>query len=376
MASKIIQVDWKKLSRVTFQVKKSYLVTYRIDVYLTKRLKEYSRTLIQRLIKEKFIKVNGRQTKPSYELNQGDVIEVELPQLIKPQTVSEDIPLDVIYEDEDMIAINKPVGMVVHPAAGHWSGTLVNALLHHCGSLPPVPPAPALSKTKRASQGKPPSESENLNIHTYRPGIVHRLDKNTSGVILAAKTSRAFLSLGNQFAQRQIHKEYLAVVHGRVKFDSDTIDKPLGRHRTDREKMAVQKKTEGREAISTYKVKYRFEKFSVVRVFPKTGRTHQIRVHLASIKHPIAGDVTYGGKKEIFRSDITGLPVPRTPAGRQAGQTGQAEDDQNAVPLLNRPALHAAQITLTHPVTGQSLSLKAELASDIKNLIKVLKQHE
>ncbi|MEK7448019.1 MAG: RluA family pseudouridine synthase [Planctomycetota bacterium] len=343
-----IQINWEQCTSVTIPVKKSGLETYRIDVYLTKRLNEYSRTLIQRLIKEGLVKVNQHRTKPSYELNQGDIIEVALPRLIKPQTVAEDIPLDVIYEDNDIIAINKPPGMVVHPAAGHWRGTLVNALLHHCDSLGGDP-----TKAERTR----PTQNQGEDI--YRPGIVHRLDKNTSGIILAAKTARAYLSLGKQFAGRQIFKEYLAVVHGQVQFDSDTIVKPLGRHQKEREKMAVRKEGEGREAISYYELQERFKKFSVVKVFPKTGRTHQIRVHLASIKHPIAGDVTYGGKKEIFLSDIGDLSLSQP-------------DDL----LLDRPALHAARITFTHPATDESLSLTAETAPDIKNFIQRLKQYK
>lgn len=336
------QIDRTHLTSLEISVNKA-LENYRLDIYLTKRLKDYSRTLLQRFIKEELIKVQGKPTKPSYRLQPGDLITLKLPLLVKPQMVPEPIPLDIIYEDNDLVVINKPAGMVVHPAGGHWKGTLVNALLAHCGILPSPKYYPIKSCQRR---------DESL----YRPGIVHRLDKDTSGIIVAAKTAQALFSLGRQFEKRTVQKEYLALVEGEISLDSEVIAKPMGRHRQEREKMSVRKKGEGKEAVSYYEVMERFKGFTLLRVFPRTGRTHQIRVHLASIKHPIVGDVTYGGRKEMRLRDIV----------------KDTEADQL---LIGRQALHAYQISFIHPTTQQPVSFTAELPPDINETLVMLRKY-
>lgn len=323
------RIDMSCLKPVTFTIRKEILEDYRLDVYLTKRLQEYSRTLIQELIKQGLVKVNRQPAKASYRLNHDDEIEVQLPSIIKPQLVAEEIPLNIIYEDDQIVVINKPPDMVVHPAGGHWQGTLVNALLHHC-NIEPVP-----------SNGRIFPRSTNFisrDPAIYRPGIVHRLDKDTSGIIIAAKTAQAHFNLSQQFEKRTIQKEYLALVEGVVRFDSDVIDKPLGRHLTERTKIAVRKAGEGRAASSYYEVRKRFRDYTLLSVFPKTGRTHQIRVHLASIGHPIVGDATYGKRN----------------------------------PLLKRQALHAHKLTFEHPVTKEKMTLSADLPEDMKTAVEKL----
>ena len=213
---KPIQVDFSILTRHEFAIHKE-AVLQRIDLYVHKRLPDYSRTLVQRLIKEGLVTVNGNPTKPSYGINLGDVIRVEVPKLIEPHVVATDIPLEILFEDDHLLAINKPPHFVVHPAAGHCDDTLVNALLHHCGVLP---------------------ETDDI----YKPGIVHRLDKDTSGVIIAAKTLKAHGELTKMFQERTIEKEYHAIVEGEVRFDEDVIDKDIDRHRKDFEKKAGVKK--------------------------------------------------------------------------------------------------------------------------------------
>ncbi|MDI6788556.1 MAG: RluA family pseudouridine synthase, partial [Planctomycetota bacterium] len=329
-------------------VQKPTLEDYRLDVYLSKRFQDYSRTLIQRLIKAQLVTVNNATSKPSYQLHQGDIIRVQLPSLIQPQMMPEDIPLDIIYEDEEFIALNKPPGMVVHPASGNWEHTLVNALLHHCGSLP-LPNIPVGIKVK-------PGDTP-----IYRPGIVHRLDKDTSGIILAAKTVKSHFNLSQQFEKRKTEKEYLALVEKVIKIDSGVIEKPLSRHIHNYKKMAVRKKGEGREALSFYEVVERFSLssgggFTLVKVQPKTGRTHQIRVHLSSIGHPVVCDKTYGIRSELFLSDIT---------GQESGLP-----DNTAI--LKRQALHAFKLSFLHPKTQRKMTLEAPLAEDIQKVIEIL----
>lgn len=332
---KPLQVDFSRLTSFSITIKKASLEDYRLDIYLTKRLKEYSRNLIQTLIKKGLITVNKKPAKSSHQLHNGDLIDIRMPLVIEPQMKPQDIPLNIIYEDDELLVLNKPPGMVVHPSSGHWEGTLVNALLHHCGVLPEV--------TRKASLSDP---------SIYRPGIVHRLDKDTSGIMIAAKTSQTHFRLSRQFEKRTIQKEYLALVEGAMPFDSDIIEKPLGRDIRDYKKIAVKKKGEGKEAVSYYEVKERFitpdgQKFTLVSVAPKTGRTHQIRVHLASIKHPIVCDTTYGPRKELAINDEI---------------------------LLQRQALHAHRITFEHPASKQSLSFTADLPEDINHTIEVLRQ--
>ncbi|MEW6027549.1 MAG: RluA family pseudouridine synthase [Planctomycetota bacterium] len=340
-----VRLDYQNLTPAEILVKKSTLEDYRLDIYLTHRFADYSRSLIQKFIRDGLVTVSGRKSKPSYQLHQGDLIKIQLPAVIKPQMIAEDIPLEILYEDEEIIAINKPPGMVVHPAGGNWEHTLANALLHHCGSLP-IPPIPAGIKPKDGD------------MSIYRPGIVHRLDKDTSGLILAAKTLQSHMVLSHQFEKRQTQKEYIALVEKEVKSDSDLIDKPIGRHASDYKKMAISAKGgKGREAVSVYHVIERYHNFSLVRVAPKTGRTHQIRVHLASIGHPVVCDKTYGLREELFLSDI---------------RLGIDEADNKSI--LNRQALHAAKLTFYHPATKKEMTLEAPLAEDIQKVIELLKR--
>lgn len=356
-----LRLDYDNLTPVEIAVKKSALEDYRLDIYLTRRFADYSRSLIQKFIRDGLVTVSQRQVKPSYQLHQGDLIKIQLPAVIKPQMIAEDIPLNILYEDDDFIAINKPPGMVVHPAGGNWEHTLANALLHHCGSLP-IPPIPVGIKPKDGD------------MSIYRPGIVHRLDKDTSGLILAAKTLQSHLALSKQFERRQTQKEYIALVEKSVRSDSNTIDKPIGRHASDYKKMAISAKGDkGREAVSFYEVLNRFKDFSLVKVAPKTGRTHQIRVHLASIGHPVVCDKTYGLREELYLSDI--MPSQKCHCEPRRGEAILHSDDTcNDKCILNRQALHAAKLTFFHPRIKAPMTLEAPLAEDIKNVVKLLKE--
>ena len=334
--AKPLKVDYECLSRHEFTIHKASALQ-RIDVYVHKRMPDYSRTLVQKLIKEGRITVNGRPTKPAYEINLGDTIVCELPKLIEPHVVASDIPLEIIHEDDHLIAINKPPQFVVHPAAGHWDDTLVNALLHHCGVLP---------------------ETDEI----YKPGIVHRIDKDTSGVIIAAKTLRAHGELTRQFQERTVEKSYRAIVEGVVEFDEDVIDKEMARHKKDFEKMAVVKKGLGKQAVSFYRVLERFDGYSFVEVAPKTGRTHQIRVHMASIGHPCVADSSYGRRDALFLRDLGAESDPAVPDPKE--------------PLLMRQALHAHRIAFTHPATGETVDFSAPLAPDMEQALALLRKYK
>ncbi len=328
-------VDYGTLQRREFRIHKEAALQ-RLDVYVHKRLPEYSRTLVQKLIKEGRITVNGRPSKPAYELNLGDLVACELPRLIEPHVVPSEIPLEIVHEDEHVIAINKPPQFVVHPAAGHWDDTLVNALLHHCGTLPG-------------------------SDEVYKPGIVHRIDKDTSGIIIAAKTLRANADLTRQFQERSVEKSYRAIVEGEVELDEDLIDKEIARHRRDFEKMAVVRKGLGKAATSFYRTLERFRGFTFLEVEPKTGRTHQIRVHLASIGHPCVADSTYGRRDALFLRDLGAESDDLVPDPRE--------------PILARQALHAHRIAFTHPATGRRVEFSAPLAADMELALRLLRRH-
>jgi 23S rRNA pseudouridine1911/1915/1917 synthase len=335
--AKPIKVDYERLARHEFEIHKEASLQ-RIDIYLHKRIPEYSRTLVQKLIKDGKITVNGHPTRPAYEINLGDKIICDLPKLIEPHVVATDIPLEIVHEDEHIIAINKPPQFVVHPAAGHWDDTLVNALLHHCGTLP---------------------ETDEI----YKPGIVHRIDKDTSGVIIAAKTLKAHAAITKQFQDRVVKKAYRAIVEGEVKFDEDVIDKDMDRHPKDFEKMAVVKKnTGGKPAVSFYRVLERFEGFTYVEVWPKTGRTHQIRVHMGSIGHPCVADSSYGRRDALFLRDLGVEEDPRVPDPKE--------------PILMRQALHAWWISFTHPATGEIVEYSAPVTADLELVLSLLRDHK
>ena len=289
----------------------------RIDAWLAGQVEGLTRSAAQNLLAEQAVLCNGQALKKNYKLTGGEIITVTLPELREVDLAPEDIPLDIIYEDADIIVVNKPRGMVVHPAAGNWSGTLVNALMFHCGD--------SLSGINGA----------------HRPGIVHRIDKDTSGLLVVAKNDAAHQSLAAQIAAHTAHRGYEAIVVGSPRLDEGTVDKPIARHRTDRKKMAVVEG--GREAVTHYRVVRRYRGYTHMAFALETGRTHQIRVHMASIGHPIIGDPVYGLKKDRF-SDIGGQ------------------------------CLHASHLTLIHPRTGEKMDFFAPLPAYFTDILDKLER--
>jgi 23S rRNA pseudouridine1911/1915/1917 synthase len=344
-----------------FKYKLGKNLTRRIDQYLVDRIGYLSRNQIQRLIDDGLVKVNGKTTKPSYKPREDDIVDVSAPPRLIEQLVPEDIPLDILYEDDYMMALNKQANLVVHPARGQWTGTLVNGL---------------------AFYGNKWSQ---LNGN-WRPGILHRLDKNTTGVILIAKADEAHWRLARQFENRTIQKTYMALVHGIPQLTADVINMPIGKDRYVREKQAVRKiENGGREAITYYEVLEKHQtppgqtifsfqkstfandqhyktpggKFSLVKLTPKTGRTHQLRVHLSHMGYPIVGDTMYGGQT------VTALNT-------------DLNTDLNIEPekkpfAFARQALHAYEITFTHPITLEPMTISAPLPDDIKALLALIK---
>ncbi|MBP3307229.1 MAG: RluA family pseudouridine synthase, partial [Anaerotignum sp.] len=256
----------------TFAAEKEDVGT-RIDVFLAENMEDLSRSGVQKLIDEGMITLNGGKTKANYKLREKDIIDVTVPEVKEVEILPEDIPLDILYEDADVIVVNKPQGMVVHPAPGHTSGTLVNALMFHCGD-----------------------DLSGINGEK-RPGIVHRIDKDTSGVLMVAKNDMAHQSLAAQLAEHSITRKYNAVVYNGFNEDEGTVNKPIGRNPQDRKKMAVTEK-HSRHAVTHYRVIERMEKFTLIEAQLETGRTHQIRVHMTYIGHPLLGDPVYGPKKQ------------------------------------------------------------------------------
>lgn len=302
----------------------------RLDKYLHGRFSNYSRVMVQEVIKAGGVTVNGRPAKPSLQLNPGDKIELTLPELPSKEITPEDIPLDVIYEDKDLVIINKQANMIVHPARGNTHGTLVNALAFHFSKL---------------SSG----------FAEFRPGIVHRLDRNTTGVIIVAKSDVAQWKVAKQFHDRTIKKTYLAIAHGTPELTADRIKAPLGVHPKFREKYAIRPGS-GKEAVTIYKVLEEFRGFSLIELSPLTGRTHQIRVHLSHIKHPIVGDDMYGGKIVYPWQLENAEPRP--------------ED-----PVISRCALHAFAIEFAHPSTNQRVRFEAPLPPDMSTMLEMLRKH-
>jgi 23S rRNA pseudouridine1911/1915/1917 synthase len=308
----------------------------RLDQYLALNYQDFSRSEIQKAIDAGDVLVNGRPSKPSYKVRHDDQLRIVLPAPLHDRPVAEDIPLDVLYEDEYLAVINKPFDMVVHPAKGHWSGTLVNALQFRFNQL----------------------SQEN---GAYRAGIVHRLDRDTSGVILIAKEGNAHRDLAGQFEKRKVFKEYVAITQGVLDRDSDYIEARIIRHPHDRVKMAVTHDADdesAKEACSFYEVIERFRGYTFVRVQPRTGRTHQIRVHLASVGCPVLADKVYSGRDQFRLSDLVpGLPPERDEA------------------LIGRQALHAHRLRFKHPHTGTMVEATAPLPEEFKKTLVALRCH-
>lgn len=303
----------------------------RLDLFLSGQYEGFSRSHFKKLIREGEVLINGQSVKPSYEIRFGDEISVRLPSLhAGEQLTPEALPLDVLYEDEDIIVINKAPGIVVHPGAGHEKGTLVHGLLAHCSRL--------------AFQGAP-----------LRPGIVHRLDRDTSGALVVAKSERAYLNLIDQFKDHQVHKEYLALVYGRFSQPRGEIRTYLDRNPHDRKKISVMQEEKGREAISLWEVKQQWNEVTLLRVIIKTGRTHQIRVHLSHLQHPVVGDPVYGGGKRRARSLISNLLKQKLTS-------------------IDRQMLHAWHLGFRHPETQAPLFFTAPLPSDFSCLLEQIQQ--
>jgi 23S rRNA pseudouridine1911/1915/1917 synthase len=311
------------LETLTFKIE-SEQAGNRLDAYIASQIDGWSRARLQRLIANEDVLVNGKVSKPSYKLRENDEIEVELIAPAADAFVPENIPIDIVYEDDTLIVVNKPAGLVVHPAAGNLSGTLANALAYHFQQLPD------------GGTG-------------VRPGLVHRLDRDTSGLMVVAKTEAALENLSDQFRDRTVFKSYVALVHGRVVSSSGKIDQPVARDPGNRTRMAVVRL--GRHALTLYKVRRSFDRFTLLDVELKTGRTHQIRVHLAWMKHPVVGDETYG-------------------AGRD--NTIQNAQLRARVRSLNRQFLHAGKLAFTHPRTNEWVKFEAPLPADLEALLEVL----
>lgn len=288
----------------------------RIDRYLSEQCEELSRSYLQKLLKDGGVLVNGKAVKSNYKVVSGDKIELNVPDAAEPEIEAEPMELDILYEDSDIILINKPKGMVVHPAAGHYSGTLVNGLMYHCKD-----------------------DLSGIN-GVLRPGIVHRIDMDTTGVLIVCKNDKAHRAVAEQLKVHSITRKYFAVVHGVLKDEAGVIHAPIGRHHIDRKKMSINEKN-GKDAITHYRVLKRFRRFTYVECQLETGRTHQIRVHMASIGHPLLGDTVYGPAKCPF-----------------SGLQGQT--------------LHAGVLGIVHPTTGEYMEFQAPLPEYFEKLLRKL----
>ncbi|GMQ65019.1 RluA family pseudouridine synthase [Vallitalea maricola] len=291
-------------------------VGIRIDKFISDRLPDYSRSFIQKLIKENDLTVNNSGIKSNYKLKAGDEINIVIPAPKELDIVAEDIPLDIVYEDKDVILVNKPQGMVVHPAPGHYTGTLVNAIMYHCKD-----------------------DLSGIN-GVMRPGIVHRIDKDTSGVLIICKNDKAHESIAKQLKDHTITRKYNAIVYNNLKEDEGVINAPIGRHPVNRKQMAVNP-INGKEAITHYKVLERINQYTYVELQLETGRTHQIRVHMTSINHPLLGDPVYGPKSDRFK--------------------------------LKGQALHARVLGFVHPTTNEYMEFEAPLPNYFTGLLKKLR---
>jgi 23S rRNA pseudouridine1911/1915/1917 synthase len=310
-------------------------------VFLASQLPTYSRATLQRAIDAGHVRLDTVQVKPSVRLKAGSEVVVRQIDVPREGPAPQNIALSILHEDEAIVVVDKPAGMIVHPAKGHWDGTLASALAHHFGKL--------------SERGGP-----------TRPGIVHRLDRDTSGVIVVAKNDQVHDALAEQFKARQVEKEYLAIVVGVPDRDRDVIDEPIGDHPTHREKKAIRREdATARPAVTGYEVVERYNGFAFLRVRPQTGRTHQIRIHLAHVGYPVLCDRLYGGRAILDEQEL----MPRQTIIATGGARGQAQRT-----LLRRHALHAHRLTITHPATAQRLTFEAPLPTDILNSLESLRR--
>jgi len=304
------------LQQIEFLVEKAE-EGLRLDVFINKRLTEKSRAAIQKLISDNFVKVNGKEERSSYKVKELNSIEITIPELEKLKVEAQDIPIEIIYEDNDLAVINKPKGMVVHPACGNNSGTLVNALLFNCTNLSGI-------------------------NGVIRPGIVHRIDKDTSGVLVVAKNDKAHVKLSEQLKKHTMNRIYYALVYGEIKNNSGKIDAAIGRHKTDRKKMSVVTKG-GKNAVTHFEVIERFNGYTFIKVKLETGRTHQIRVHMAYIGYPLVGDDIYGSKKQKLN--------------------------------IKGQLLHAAVLGFIHPTTGEYMEFETKKPAEFSEILEKLRNH-
>jgi 23S rRNA pseudouridine1911/1915/1917 synthase len=309
-------------------------------VFLTEQLSVFSRATLRRAIDAGHVQVDDLTAKASLRLCAGSQVVVQQIDVPREGPAPQDIPLAILHEDDAIIIVDKPAGMIVHPARGHWEGTLASALAHHFGAL--------------SGRGGP-----------TRPGIVHRLDRDTSGVIVVAKNDQVHDAIAAQFKARQVEKEYLAIVAGVPDRDRDVIDEPIGDHPTHREKKAIRREdANARAAVTGYEVIERFAGYALLRVRPRTGRTHQIRIHLAHGGYPVLCDRLYGGRSQISESEL--MPRDKTAETLAAGKLKQ--------PLLERQALHAHRLTLAHPASGERMSFEAAPPADMLRTLEALRR--
>jgi 23S rRNA pseudouridine1911/1915/1917 synthase len=312
----------------------------RLDVFLAEQLPQFSRSILRRSIDAGHVRVDDVICKASLRLDDGSIVVIERVAAPREGPAPQNIPLSILYEDDAIVVVDKRAGMIVHPAKGHWEGTLASALAHHFGEL--------------STRGGP-----------TRPGIVHRLDRETSGVIVVAKNDQAHDALAAQFKSREVKKEYLAIVLGVLDRDRDVVDEPIGDHPTQREKKAIRREDpNARPAITVFETVERFAGYSLVRALPRTGRTHQIRIHLAHIRYPVLCDKLYGAG----RTKITELELIPT------NKIGQYDQSQAEKRLLDRHALHAHRLTITNPSTEKQMQFEAPLPPDLENTLAALRR--
>lgn len=334
IADRLVPLDEEDVQKSRIKIRRR-LPGRRLDKYVHSRFPRMSRTLVQRLIRQGAITVNGLPTKASYEPAAGDVVEVIIPPPEPMEIIPEDIPLDILYEDEHLLAINKQTGIICHPARAGQCGTVANAVAFYANRL---------------SHGE----------HPFRPGIVHRLDKNTTGVMLIAKTDEAHWRVAMQFERRTIDKTYFGIVEGNPRLDGDIIDMPLGAHPTIKARYIVPglpvRPVLFKEAVTRYEVVERFKGFAIVHLHPKTGRTHQLRVHMSAKGHPMMGDTFYGGHLFTAR-EITG--------------------DKNASdePLIPYQSLHAYRLSFTHPILEKPITIEAPLPAQLQSVVDLLRTY-